>query len=45
VYIILTIAITILPVINKPVETSIGMGMILTAIPVSKNQHFKTNFM
>jgi hypothetical protein len=34
VYIILTTAITILPMIAKPVETSIGMGMILTALPV-----------
>ena len=33
-YIILTTAITILPMIAKPVETSIGMAMILTALPV-----------
>lgn len=34
VYIFLTAVITVLPMFAKPVETSIGMGMILTALPV-----------
>ena len=34
VYIILTAAITILPIIAKPVETSIGIALILTSLPV-----------
>ena len=30
----MTVAITLLPMIAKPVETAIGLGMIFTAIPV-----------
>jgi solute carrier family 7 L-type amino acid transporter-like protein len=34
IYLIMTAIITILPMIAKPVETGIGMAMILTAVPV-----------
>ncbi len=34
VYLILTAVITVLPMIAKPVETGIGMAMILSAVPV-----------
>lgn len=34
VYLIMTIAITLLPMIAKPEETGIGLAMILTAVPV-----------
>jgi len=34
VYLVMTVAITLLPMIAKPVETAIGLGIILTAVPV-----------
>ena len=34
VYLLMTLVITLLPMIAKPVETAIGLLMILTAVPV-----------
>ena len=34
IYVVLTAVITILPMISNPVETSIGIAMILSAFPV-----------
>ena len=34
IYIIMTLAITILPMIQQPVETAIGLAMIFSAVPV-----------
>ena len=34
IFILMTLAITILPMIQQPVETGIGLAMILSAIPV-----------
>jgi len=34
IYIVMTLAITILPMIQQPVETAIGLAMILSAVPV-----------
>ena len=34
VYLLMTLVITVLPMLAKPVETGIGLAMILTSIPV-----------